>query len=124
MPEIQLQHDGVFAPIGGLIIPAADADLFEAEPLIEPDGGKIAGTDLEEGLTDAGGRRAFQQVLEQAAAETHAAEFVAHADVEDVRLARTQAHDAITDDLAREIERAAGVSHAQAVAEDVLAPRE
>src|SRR6187200_583224 len=29
-PEFELQHDGVFAPVGGLIIPAANANLFEA----------------------------------------------------------------------------------------------
>src|SRR5262245_52994243 len=29
-PELALQHDGVFAPVGGLIIPAPDADLFES----------------------------------------------------------------------------------------------
>ena len=72
---------------------------------------------------DPGRRRALQQVLEQAAPESQVAEFVAHADVEDVRLAGAQAHDAITDDLPRQIERAAGVTHAQAVAEDVFAPR-
>src|SRR5688572_18167447 len=123
-PDLALEHDGVFAPVGGLIIPATDADMFEAEPLIEPDGGQVAGAHFEEGLCDAGRRRAFHQVLEQAPPETHAAEFVAHAHVEDVRLARPQAHDSITDDPALEIERAAGVTHAQAVAEDVLAPRE
>src|SRR6188508_1978624 len=36
--KLPLQHDGVFTPIGGLIIPAANADLFEPEPLIEPYG--------------------------------------------------------------------------------------
>src|SRR3954465_3777860 len=35
--KAELQHDRVFTPIGGLIIPATDADLFEAELLIEPD---------------------------------------------------------------------------------------
>ncbi len=84
---------------------------------------KIAGTHLEESLGDPGSGGTLQQVLEQAAAETDVAELVAHADVEDVRLARAQAHDAITDDLPRQIERAAGVPDAQAVAEDVLAPR-
>src|SRR5690349_9843558 len=30
LPKIELQHDGVFAPIGGVMIPAANADLFES----------------------------------------------------------------------------------------------
>src|SRR5262245_53975764 len=33
--ELALEHDGVFAPVGGLIIPAPDADLFEAELLVQ-----------------------------------------------------------------------------------------
>jgi hypothetical protein len=28
--ELALEHDGIFAPVGGLIIPAANADLFES----------------------------------------------------------------------------------------------
>src|SRR5688572_10837077 len=122
LPKVELQHDGVFAPIGGLVIPATNADLFESEPLIEADGGQVARPDLEKRLVDAGGRGAFQHVFEQAAPESHDAELLADAEIEDVRLARSQAHDAIADDLPGEIQRAAGVAHAQAVAKDVFAP--
>jgi len=52
LPKHQLQDNGVFAPIGGLMIPAPDADLFESGALIEADGRQIAGPDLEEGLVD------------------------------------------------------------------------
>src|SRR5262245_48238968 len=121
-PEIALEHDGVFAPVGGLIIPAPDADLFESEMLVEPDGRQVARPHLEEGLPHPGGGGAFQQVLEQAPPDAKIAEFAAHAHVEDVRLAGAEAHDPVTDDLPLEVERAAGVTHAQAVAEDVLAP--
>src|SRR5687768_3308726 len=113
--ELALEHDGVFAPVGGLIIPAANADLFESEVLVQADGGKIARPHFEECLGHSRGGGTFQQVLEQPAAEAAAAEFLAHAHVEDVCLAGAQAHDAVTDDLAREIERAAGVTHAQAI---------
>src|SRR5690348_5930832 len=120
--EIALEHDGVFAPVGGLIIPAANADLFESEALVQPDGGQVARPDFQEGLADAGRGRTLQQVLQQAAAEAEIAELVAHADIEYVRLARADAHDAVADDAPREVQRAAGVAHAQAVAKDVLAP--
>src|SRR5580658_6522081 len=42
-----LEHDGVFAPPDGLVVPAAHADLAEAERLIEADGGQIRGPGLE-----------------------------------------------------------------------------
>src|SRR5688572_372982 len=35
--KLALEHDGVFAAVGGLVIPAADAYLFESEVLIEAD---------------------------------------------------------------------------------------
>src|SRR5688572_9467845 len=47
-PDLALEHDGVFAPVGGLIIPATNADLFESEMLVEPDGRQVAGTYFEE----------------------------------------------------------------------------
>ena len=78
--KIELQHDGVFAPVGGLIIPATNADLFESEALIETDRRQVGGPDFEKRLVDPGSRGAFQHVLEQAAAEAHDAEFVADAD--------------------------------------------
>ena len=67
LPKIELQHDGVFAPIGGLMIPATNADLFESESLIEADRGQVAGPDFEECLADTGSRRPFQHMFEQAA---------------------------------------------------------
>jgi hypothetical protein len=57
-------------------------------------------------------------------AETEAAKLVANADVEHVRLAGAEAHDPVTDDPTRQVQGPAGVTDAQAVAEDVLAPRE
>src|SRR5690242_2339453 len=55
--QLELENDGVLAAVGGLIESATDADLFESEPLIQPDRGQVAGTDFEEGLVDAGSRR-------------------------------------------------------------------
>src|SRR4051812_20985096 len=119
-PELELQHNRIFASVRGLIIPAPHTNLLEAELLIEPDRREIARAHLEEGLRRAGGGSALEQVLEQAPPESDGAEFVAHAHVEDVRLTRAEAHDAVADDAALEVERAAGVTDAQAVAEDVL----
>src|SRR5215831_12898789 len=93
--ELALEHDGVFPPVGGLIIPAADADLFETQPLIEPDRGQVAGTHLEEGFGHAHGGGAFHQVLEQAPPEAEIAELAGDTDIEHVRLAGAQAHDAV-----------------------------
>jgi hypothetical protein len=97
--------------------------LLEPETLVEPDGRQVARPHFEECLVDAGCLGSLEQVFQQPASETHAAVLVAHADVEHVRFARAQAHDAIPDDLPGQVERAAGVTHSQAVAENVLAPR-
>jgi phytoene dehydrogenase-like protein len=56
---------------------------------IDPDIAFAGTTHLEEGFADSGRGGALQQVLEQLAAEADRAELVAHADVEDVRLAGT-----------------------------------
>ena len=121
--KCELQHDGVFAPIRGLVVPATNADLFEAEALIEPDGGQIARPHFEEGLLDARVAARSSRSSSSRRPKPTRAEFIPHADIEDMRLARPQAHDAVADDLPRQIERAAGVAHAQAVTKDVLAPR-
>ena len=95
-----LQHDGVFAPVCGLVIPAPDADLLEAESLIEPDGRQIARA------APRGMPRSRPRPLARSSRcsssrrpKPDVAEFVQHAQVEHVRFARAQAHDAVADDL-------------------------
>src|SRR5438477_9038776 len=120
----KLEHGGILATAHGLIVAAPAADLLEAHRQVQTDRCGVGGPYLEKRGSHAGGGRALDQGAEQALAHAAAAERLAHAQIEDVRLARTDTHDSVTQQSPAQRHHAAHVPHAQAVAEDPLAPGE
>src|ERR1700729_2643142 len=121
-PQREFQHRGVLAAVDGLIVAAAHADLLEAERLVQTDRHGVGRTHLEKGLGHGGSVRALEQAHEDLLARAAAAERLRHAQVENVRLAGPDAHDAVTADLASHGDDTADITDPQAVAKDALAP--
>src|SRR5580658_3114169 len=116
------QHGRVFAAADRLIVAAAHADLFETARQVQPDRAGVGWTHFEECLGHAGGGGALEQRVEQPPADAATAELGADAQVEDVGLAGTEAHDAVGHHLAIRGHHPADVADPQTVAENALAP--
>src|SRR5947208_15682138 len=84
----ELEHGRILAAAERLVVAAPGAGLLEAHGEIEPHRRGVRGPHLEKGLGHAGGGRALDQGAEQALADAPAAIRLAHAEIQDMRLAR------------------------------------
>src|SRR5690242_10563164 len=118
------ENGGILATVGRLIVAAPHAYLLEAERKIQPDRRHVGRSDLEKGVGHAGSGGALDECAEQPSADSAATVALGDTQVEDVRLARAEAHHSIGHHLTADRDHAAHVADPQTVAEDALAPGE
>src|SRR5690606_20092822 len=115
-------HERILAPADGLVVRLAHADLGKAQRGIQRDGRWIRRSHFEENILHLRRTRALQQEVHQLATDAATALILAHADVQDVSLARAVRHDSVADDLIAALDDAAEVTDSYAVAKDAFAP--
>src|SRR2546429_9883539 len=92
--QSKLEHGGILATADRLIVAAPAADLLEPHRQVQTDRSGVGGPYLEKRGSHAGGGRPLDQGAEQALADAAAAKRLAPTQIQEVRLARTDAHDA------------------------------
>src|SRR5580704_1450757 len=122
--DVALQHDRIFTTVNRLVVAAAHTDLHESQGLVQPYGGRIGGTRFQESLarTDVGGD--LHQMRQQASSDATTAIVLTDTQIQQVRLAGRNAHDAVPGNGHPDLGHATGVVHAQAIAKDALGPGE
>src|SRR5512135_996936 len=118
----ELQNERILAPLHGLVVALASADLDEPQRLIQRNRREVAWPHLEEHVLHARLCRPLEQQAQHVAADAAAAHRCADAEVEHVSLAGAHGHDAVRHHAVVAFGHAAQVTDAQAVAEDALAP--
>jgi hypothetical protein len=121
--ECETHDDRIFAAVLGLVVTAPDTDLLESDALIETDGADVARPYLEEKIGGSARSRELDEMREHFAAHATTPILRADAKIEDVRLAGSDAQNAIAHEDPVDLGHATDIPCSQTVVKDPLAPR-